>query len=172
MTLMSVFFVAKKKSGVERSRNAFDPGEPSFLFCFVWERNMATTLQKIEEAHGLRTVDDSSDDRWLVRRRGNNNLRMPVPCVSCAQSVKHGPPIGYDPAVELGGLFQNRGNSDVRESFGDLPHPVPYMTHRCPYANDGPCTCRDRYNHRMFLTSSACLVAIVALVGLTSCKRR
>lgn len=134
---------------------------------------MATTLQKIEETTGQRTPDDSfPDDKWLVKRKGNDSGRMPVPCVSCAQSVKHGPPIGYDPAVELGGLFQNRGNSDVRESFDDFPPRVPYATHRCPYEGDGPCTCRDRYNHRMFLTSSACVVAIVALFGLANCKGR
>jgi hypothetical protein len=134
---------------------------------------MATTLQKIEEQCGLRTVDDSfPDDKWLVRRVGNDPGKMQKPCVACAQSVKGGPPIGYDPASERIGLFQSRGDSDVRERFGefDLPPPVPYLTHRCPYVCD-ECTCHRRYHHRMSLTSSACLLVLVALWGLTTCKK-
>lgn len=131
---------------------------------------MATTLPKSENSRQHRTPDDSfPDDKWLVKRVGNDHGRMPIPCVSCAQSVKNGRPIGYDPSVELGGLFQSRGNSDVRESFES---PAPYIEHRCPYADSGPCTCRARYAHRMSFTASAVLVAVAALWGLANCKRR
>lgn len=137
---------------------------------------MATTLPKRETVSSVvRTEDDSfPSGQWLVKRQGNDPGRMPIPCVSCAQSVNEKSPTGFDPSTEFGGRFESRGDSDTRESFGEMPSPVPFyppLTHRCPYEDSVRCTCRDRFFSRMSLTSSAIFVALVAFSGICHAKK-